>query len=79
MSASLQPIMIPQTRRVYLLDLESDSCRWPVEQDEDGLWTFCGEKAEIGQTYCRPCRALAYVPLKPRAAWRSKSPSRMAH
>jgi len=49
---------------VSLLDLSTDSCRWPVGADPATL--FCGDTALVGCSYCTAHRALAYTPDRKR-------------
>ena len=49
---------------VSLLDLSTDSCRWPVAAGSATL--FCGDTALAGCSYCTAHRALAYTPDRKR-------------
>jgi hypothetical protein len=51
---------------VSLLDLSTDSCRWPIGDGSDTL--FCGDIALVGCSYCTTHRALAYTPDRKRQA-----------
>lgn len=41
----------PHREPVTLLDLDSDSCRWPVGEFEGARQLFCGDHA-VGGSYC---------------------------
>ena len=47
---------------VKLVELESNSCRWPSgdPKDEENFH-FCGKKTPHGQTYCAEHNEIAYV------------------
>jgi GcrA cell cycle regulator len=45
-------------RRLQLVDLEADSCRWPHGDPRAPDFFFCGDAGEPGMSYCgRHCRA----------------------
>lgn len=46
---------------ISLIDLESQSCRWPFGDPKDEGFHFCGKKIIPGQTYCPEHNEKAYV------------------
>ena len=65
---------------VALTDLAPGRCRWPVGEDEEGGYLFCGEgvtysrgHGAAAQSYCAAHAALSRLPRKPsrqtRAIW----------
>lgn len=46
---------------ISLIELESQSCRWPFGDPKDEGFHFCGKKVLPGQTYCPEHNERAYV------------------
>lgn len=59
-----EPIAIPVSRRVQLLELTFRSCRWPLGDPRDDDFTFCGadrvKPHDAYNAYCAAHAAVAY-------------------
>ncbi|MFA5490381.1 MAG: GcrA family cell cycle regulator [Candidimonas sp.] len=47
-----------------LYDLPRSGCLWPVDNDQYGRHTFCGERRIMGKSYCEHHQSRAYVKKK---------------
>ncbi len=63
---SMEPIPIPVSRRVSLLDLTHTSCRWPIGDVGAAGFGFCGANRvkpdNESNAYCADHAAIAYRP-----------------
>ncbi len=59
--APSNPDLIPATQRKTLLELNPDSCRWPVGDPRDANFFFCGGGAIAGRPYCAYHASVAYT------------------
>lgn len=50
-----------------VVELSSQSCRWPIGHPGDPGFHFCTERAIQGKPYCVEHAAVAYVKAKPKA------------
>ncbi|MBI3454087.1 MAG: hypothetical protein HY057_14875 [Rhodospirillales bacterium] len=50
-----------------VVELSSQSCRWPIGHPGDVDFHFCTDRAVAGKPYCTEHAAMAYVKVKPRA------------
>lgn len=55
--------ILPQNG-VQLLDLKTNSCRWPIGEPTDSDFHFCGHEVVSGKPYCAKHCALAYTNVK---------------
>jgi len=55
----IENLAVPVSRDVALMDLAASDCRWP---NGKGPFTFCGQRAHGGGSYCEYHSRLAYVP-----------------
>ena len=67
---SIQPrtfddIKEPISLNVPLIELTSDSCRWPNAEFESSF-LFCGHVAKVGSVYCPYHSRVCYQPPQPR-------------
>lgn len=65
-----EPVVIPTTARVALMDLTLRSCRWPIGDPKDASFGFCGALgadllADPARPYCAAHATIAYVRAKP--------------
>lgn len=42
-----------------LHNLKSFQCHWPIERNNAGVWTFCGENVVTNKAYCKNHHTLA--------------------
>lgn len=64
-----EPVAIPITGRVQLVDLKMSQCRWPLGHPGDDNFGFCGQPRAAwaeNRMYCAAHELLAYPPKKPR-------------
>jgi GcrA cell cycle regulator len=50
-----------------VVELSSQTCRWPIGHPGDPNFHFCSERAIQGKPYCIEHSAVAYVKAKPKA------------
>jgi hypothetical protein len=54
-------VVVLTVRRIALLDLKANQCRFPIDR-EDGGFDYCGKpKASITSSYCPACHSICYV------------------
>jgi len=58
--------VIPLTQRRTLLELNEDTCRWPIGDPATENFFFCGGKPVTGLPYCAYHARVAYQPLADR-------------
>jgi hypothetical protein len=68
--APAEDLLIPQSQRRTLMQLNDHTCRWPVGDPARSRFFFCGGVTETGQTYC-PMHCVRASNLLPRASIRS--------
>jgi GcrA cell cycle regulator len=51
---------VPPARRIRLVDLKDNGCRWPFGDPRDRDFGFCGRRRIDGAPYCAPHAALAF-------------------
>lgn len=54
---------IPVGQRRTLLELNEETCRWPVGDPKSESFYFCGDRAEQGRPYCCAHMRRAYEPV----------------
>ncbi len=64
----LEPVelVIPLEQRRNLLELNEETCRWPVGDPATPEFYFCGGKSITGLPYCAPHSRVAYQPAADR-------------
>ena len=65
--------VIPIGQRRTLLELNEDTCRWPVGDPANADFYFCGGKPAMGHPYCGYHARVAY---QPPASRRDRRPAR---
>ena len=61
-------VPLDSTQHCSLLELKQGTCRWPVGDQADGDFAFCGNEAVAGFSYCSGHARMAYrVPARRRA------------
>ena len=58
--------VIPIGQRRTLLELNEDTCRWPIGDPASPEFYFCGGKPIPSLPYCATTRAIAYQPASER-------------
>ena len=58
----LAQLEIPVEQRRSLLELNEDTCRWPIGDPSSPEFYFCGGKAITGLPYCAHHSRVAYQP-----------------
>jgi GcrA cell cycle regulator len=59
-------LVIPLEQRRSLLELNEDTCRWPIGDPSSPDFYFCGGKAITGLPYCAHHARVAYQPAADR-------------
>jgi GcrA cell cycle regulator len=57
----------PQPAPQRVVELSTQSCRWPIGHPGDENFHFCTQRAIQGKPYCVEHAAVAYVKAKPKA------------
>lgn len=60
-----EPPTPPESKMIPLMDLEPESCRWPIGDPKDADFAFCGAKSKVGSPYCDHHDHIAYVEPEP--------------
>lgn len=70
--SSTKPIKLKKTKwddidpktpgLIRITDLNSDMCRWPLNNAVNGDFYFCGGQVKPGRPYCAEHHAVAYIP-----------------
>jgi GcrA cell cycle regulator len=68
--------IIPIGQRRTLLELNEDTCRWPIGDPASAEFFFCGGKPLTGLPYCSYHSRVAYQPATDRRRDRPKPPFR---
>ncbi|MBR6411612.1 MAG: global cell cycle regulator GcrA-like protein [Alphaproteobacteria bacterium] len=50
--------------KCHLMDLKSNTCRWPIGEPENEDFHFCGKTTVTGKPYCEEHCKAAYTSLK---------------
>lgn len=67
-----------QNRKMGLLDLKSNSCRWPIGEPHEADFHFCGQPVSTGKPYCPEHCKVAYTSLKELANQKNKEKAQLA-
>ncbi len=63
--------VVPLHGGITLMDLKASTCRWPMGDPSGDNFSFCGQRAETGATYCTAHAEVAFPgrtkPRKPPA------------
>lgn len=53
-------------KRLTLMELTADTCRWPIGDPQEPGFSFCGCPVKEGSVYCAEHHARAYtgIPVK---------------
>lgn len=65
-SLPAEPPPVPDMKRVSLLELTDQMCKWPVGDPRDKDFCFCGTEPYNGLPYCGYHARVAYVPVRER-------------
>jgi GcrA cell cycle regulator len=66
-AVQVAPAPAPQPAPTRVVELSSQSCRWPIGHPGDENFHFCTQRAIQGKPYCVEHSAVAYVKAKPKA------------
>ena len=61
--APVEEVPIPTANRCTMAELGEQQCRWPIRNPGAGAFSFCGNKAVDGFSYCPGHVRLAYQPV----------------
>ncbi|MEO1065954.1 MAG: GcrA family cell cycle regulator [Pseudomonadota bacterium] len=61
-----EELVIPITERANIMQLNENTCRWPIGDPTEDGFHFCGRKADDGVPYCSYHRRIAYQPMADR-------------
>lgn len=59
-------LFIPPAERVAILDLNENTCKWPIGDPSSKDFHFCGRKTKAGMPYCKYHCNIAYPPASTR-------------
>lgn len=59
-----QPIVRKGNKKIRLMDLKMNSCRWPLGDPKEEDFCFCGKTCTTGKPYCPEHCKIAYTSLK---------------
>jgi hypothetical protein len=62
----LLEVPVAASAGVTLIDLARDTCRWPLELNEDDERLFCAASTDGAYPYCATHVCVAYVRARPR-------------
>lgn len=73
MAIGAEPVTIPVSDRIGVMELRGGMCRWPIGDPLTDDFTFCGEACDIARSYCAGHREIAYRPIEraKKVAWRA--------
>ncbi|GJE39741.1 GcrA family cell cycle regulator [Methylobacterium persicinum] len=60
------PVTIPVSQRVTIMDLRESMCRWPLGDPTTPEFRFCGARSITGLPYCTHHAEIAYQPATER-------------
>jgi GcrA cell cycle regulator len=61
-----EPVAIPTSQRVTIMDLRESMCRWPLGDPTTPEFRFCGARSITGLPYCTHHAEIAYQPAAER-------------
>ena len=61
-----EPVAVPLSERVTIMDLRESMCRWPIGDPTSSEFHFCGGRAITGLPYCPHHAQIAYQPVADR-------------
>ncbi|MDP4022659.1 GcrA family cell cycle regulator [Methylobacterium sp. NEAU 140] len=64
--AAAEPLAIPLSQRVTIMDLRESMCRWPMGDPTTPDFRFCGARSITGLPYCTHHAEIAYQPAAER-------------
>jgi GcrA cell cycle regulator len=64
--AAVDPVAIPASQRVTIMDLRESMCRWPLGDPTTPEFRFCGARSITGLPYCTHHAEIAYQPAAER-------------
>jgi GcrA cell cycle regulator len=62
----IEPVAIPLSQRVTIMDLRESMCRWPLGDPTTPDFRFCGARSITGLPYCTHHAEIAYQPAAER-------------
>ncbi|KMO21540.1 GcrA family cell cycle regulator [Methylobacterium platani] len=65
-SAASDPVALPESVRVTIMELREFMCRWPMGDPSTPDFRFCGDRAITGLPYCTHHSRIAYQPAAER-------------
>lgn len=65
-SSAIDPVAIPVSQRVTIMDLRESMCRWPLGDPTTPEFRFCGARSITGLPYCTHHAEIAYQPATER-------------
>ena len=65
-ASSAEPVAIPLSQRVTIMDLREAMCRWPMGDPTTPEFRFCGARSITGLPYCTHHAEIAYQPAAER-------------
>ncbi|MBQ7412981.1 MAG: global cell cycle regulator GcrA-like protein [Alphaproteobacteria bacterium] len=68
---TVAPKKVPEKCR--LMDLRTNTCRWPIGEPTDENFHFCGKQTVTGKPYCAEHCKIAYTSLKELADQNAKN------
>jgi GcrA cell cycle regulator len=69
----IENVVVPIPMNVPLLDLNEQTCRWPVGEPASDGFVFCGHKNWNSLPYCEYHSRLAYQPVERRRERRTEA------
>jgi len=69
----IENVVVPIPMNVPLLDLNEQTCRWPVGEPANDGFVFCGHKNWNSLPYCEYHSRLAYQPVERRRERRTEA------
>lgn len=55
-------VVVPISRRISIMELREDTCRWPLGDPMQPEFVFCGGDCDVGKPYCTAHSAVAFQP-----------------
>lgn len=65
-ATAAEPVAIPLSQRVTIMDLRESMCRWPLGDPTTPEFRFCGARSITGLPYCTHHAEIAYQPATER-------------
>lgn len=60
------PLVAPESKRLMLVELSENTCKWPIGDPMSAEFNFCGNDAGSSGPYCQFHAKLAYQPASDR-------------